>query len=204
MLDERVHVGAMRVDWSRWNAVAGGRASSPRFEALVRQAGSGESSKDTTSKALRGALLAANETERRKLLQSAIVKQLSTVLGTSPDSLDVEKSLSDLGLDSLMAVELRNWIERDLQLSLPTVELLRGPSVVEVCGVLLGQLAKLEAPVSEAASMPKLSRAADTGRAGEAKQLLAEVDTMSDEEVDALLEEMERRNPGARAQQKTR
>lgn len=204
--DERVHVGAMRVDWSRWKAVSGGRTQSPRFDSLVREAETGESSKDKSGKALRSALVAADAAERRSMLQSAIVGQLSVVLGTSPEALDVEKPLSDLGLDSLMAVELRNWIERDLRLNLPTVELLRGPSVVELCDVLLDQLSKLDAsgkPLSEGSNESRLprpierSRTRPSGKTEEAQELLAEVDEMSDERVDALLEEMVARGPGA-------
>jgi acyl carrier protein len=203
--DERVHVGAMRVDWSRWSALTGGRALSPRFEALVREAESGESSRDKAGEALRSALMAADAAERRNLLQSALVEQLSAVLATTPDALDVEKSLSDLGLDSLMAVELRNWIERDLRLNLPTVELLRGPTIVELSDVILDQLSKLDASrsaPSERVSEPELSRATEptetqpSAGSDEAIELVAKVDEMSDDQVDAMLEEMARRDPG--------
>jgi len=69
------------------------------------------------------------------------------VLGAAPAKLDVEKSLTQLGLDSLMAVELRNWIEGELRLSLPTVELMSGPTVVRLAELLLAQI---EAPVLSA------------------------------------------------------
>jgi hypothetical protein len=45
-----------------------------------------------------------------------------------------------LGFDSLMAVELRNRVEADLEISLPLVDLLQGPSVAQLSGKLLEQV----------------------------------------------------------------
>jgi hypothetical protein len=39
-----------------------------------------------------------------------------------------------------MAIELRNWVERDLKVTLPAVELLKGPSLSQLVDHLLEQL----------------------------------------------------------------
>jgi len=50
-------------------------------------------------------------------------------LGTTANKLNINTPLKEFGMDSLMAIELKNWIEKELDVSLSTVELLQGPSV---------------------------------------------------------------------------
>jgi hypothetical protein len=47
-----------------------------------------------------------------------------------------------------MAVELQNWIESDLRLQLPTMALMKGPSVAKLSDSLAKQLKKLDAAAS--------------------------------------------------------
>jgi acyl carrier protein len=61
-----------------------------------------------------------------------LAEHVARVLGTTFDRLDAEKGLTLLGLDSLMAVELRIRIERDMNLDVPVMVLMQGPSVVEL------------------------------------------------------------------------
>ena len=50
------------------------------------------------------------------------------MLGLSASKLDVQQPLSNLGLDSLMAVELKNRIAVDLGVNVPMVTFLRDPA----------------------------------------------------------------------------
>src|SRR5205823_6251974 len=115
------------------------------------------------------------------------------VLGSSPDKVDLAKPLTDVGLDSLMAVELRNWVEGELRVSIPIVELMQGPSVDRLADLLLEQLLKSDAPPPAAAPAPVAQApapepvAAEPVDAARAEQILARVDDLSDAEVDALL-----------------
>ena len=87
-----------------------------------------------------GALLGASSIERRRLLLSYLSGQLGAVLGVPSAELDLETSIRALGMDSLVAVELKERIEGDLKLSLPVVDLLQGPSVAELADHLLQQV----------------------------------------------------------------
>jgi len=48
--------------------------------------------------------------ERGAAVVNALMIKLSLALGLQAEDIDLRKSLSDYGVDSLMAVELRNWI----------------------------------------------------------------------------------------------
>jgi hypothetical protein len=90
-----------------------------------------------------------------------------------------------------MAVELRNWIERDLRLNLPAVELLRGPSVLQLSDLLLEQISRRDSP--EPATEPMAPSSTEAGASG-LQDLLEKVDDMSHADLDALLDSMERRS----------
>src|SRR3990172_9396887 len=158
----------------------------------MRGAESGPEGPKRSGAVLRAAILDAEPSERRALMEDSIRDQEARVLGASPKEIDVEKSLSDLGVDSLMAVELRNWIERDLRLDLPAVELLRGPSVLQLADVLLDQVSKLDS-APEPATVGVAAGAIEAGPAN-TQELLDKVDEMSDADVDALLATVSRRS----------
>jgi acyl carrier protein len=189
----RAQAGVIRVDWRRFDFMSTGRAVPPRFAHLVKMAVEGtEEVSRPGGTALRNALLAASPAERRSLLEMAVQKQVGRVLGVAADKLDSETPLSDLGLDSLMAIELRNWVEGDLRVSLPAVELLKGPNIRQLVNLLLEQLAVHDAAEPPKAVADDLATGAAAVRDGqEATELLSRVDEMSEEQVDALLERME-------------
>ncbi|MCS6844357.1 MAG: amino acid adenylation domain-containing protein [Caldilineales bacterium] len=64
------------------------------------------------------------------------------MLGASPKHFDAQTPLASLGVDSLMAVELKNRVETGLGLQLPIAALLRSPKVGELVDELLAQAAK--------------------------------------------------------------
>ncbi|HSM56063.1 MAG TPA: amino acid adenylation domain-containing protein [Candidatus Sulfomarinibacteraceae bacterium] len=82
-------------------------------------------------------LLAADKEAHPALAQAYLREWAAAVLGLPPAQLDPSRPLDTLGLDSLMAVELRNRIERELGLTLPVVKFLQGPSVQDLARELL-------------------------------------------------------------------
>ncbi len=135
----------------------------------------------------RDLLLAAQPAERHRLLRSYLSQQVVRVLGLSASRLDVHQPLSNLGLDSLMAVELKNRIALDLGVNVPMVKFLQGPSVEQAAALLSEQLtavvSEASAGFSPAVALPQEAR--QNGHANE--HLLANLDQLSDEEVNSLL-----------------
>jgi len=192
------HVGVMNMDWRKWGESLGRSTISTRFRHLVQSAGSGDDESQKSGSQARAALLAATGADRRAMLENLLREQVARVLGASPAKLDVERPLTELGLDSLMAVELRNWIEGDLRLSLPAVELMRGPSVSRLTDLLGEQLSGTSTAPAAAAAKPAPTdkpvglngSAGLNGKHHEPVQPAANVEDLSEEEVDALLEQM--------------
>jgi acyl carrier protein len=70
-------------------------------------------------------LLAASPDRRHALLLDYVQRSLAQVMALDAPELDPEESLSNLGLDSLMALELQHSLEESLGAKLP-IELLMG------------------------------------------------------------------------------
>jgi len=67
-------------------------------------------------------LEAATVSDRRNLLTTHICSHVAKVLGlSSPELVDIQQGLLDLGMDSLMAVELRNHLQTSLGCSIPLI-----------------------------------------------------------------------------------
>jgi myxalamid-type polyketide synthase MxaB len=76
-------------------------------------------------------------------LSDQIVKVLALGTGTR---VDLQRSLMDMGLDSLMAMELRNRIQSSVGVRVAVGDLLRGPSIAELTGIVLQELGFDPAP----------------------------------------------------------
>ena len=83
---------------------------------------------------------AATAEARSELVLAYVRRQLAHVLGINEAAFDVDMPLSDFGMDSLMAVQLRNRVEADLPLKVSLEKLLGGQSAIELAEILDGQL----------------------------------------------------------------
>ncbi|MEU2900748.1 SDR family NAD(P)-dependent oxidoreductase [Streptomyces sp. NPDC001273] len=67
-------------------------------------------------------------------------QEVAVVMGLRAERVNVSRPLNRLGMDSLMAVELRNRIERRYQIKLPMVQLLKDGTVTTVAQALATEL----------------------------------------------------------------
>jgi len=93
--------------------------------------------------------------------------------------IDPRQPLQELGLDSLMAVELRNSLSAAVDRSLPATLLFDYPTLDTLSDFLLGELAPQAAPIE---TQP-IRTAADEQRS----QMIDELAQLSDEDAEALL-----------------
>jgi acyl transferase domain-containing protein/aryl carrier-like protein len=112
--------------------------------------------------------------ERIALIQQYLGETLMRVLQLEGSKIDPDQSLNRMGLDSLMAMELRNRVQTDLQTTVPIVKLLKGVTIAQLSRLLLELVEEdLE----------------DTADSGEVDPLIAEIESLSDEEAARLLAE---------------
>jgi acyl transferase domain-containing protein/NADPH:quinone reductase-like Zn-dependent oxidoreductase/NAD(P)-dependent dehydrogenase (short-subunit alcohol dehydrogenase family)/SAM-dependent methyltransferase len=76
---------------------------------------------------------------RGELVTAALKARLAIVLGIPLDALDVDMPLMDY-LDSLLAVEIGSWLERELGTKVTIMELMKGPSTVQLSAQVLARL----------------------------------------------------------------
>jgi acyl carrier protein len=120
----------------------------------------------------------ASATERPALMQEFIASQVREVMGQSgPQDVPGEKPLMELGMDSLMAVELRNRLARAIEAELPATLLFDHPTVA-VLSAFLARTAFSE--------LFPPAPALDAGN-GERARLAKEVAAMSEEDMEALI-----------------
>jgi acyl transferase domain-containing protein/acyl carrier protein len=113
---------------------------------------------------------------RRALLEARLRAEAVKVLGLAPEAqLDPRRPLREIGLDSLMAVELRNAVAEALGRTLPSTLLFKYPTLEALFEFAVAQL---PAPPAEAVSShPPTAGDADA----------ADVDALTDDEARELL-----------------
>ena len=91
---------------------------------------------------IRRALMAVSEpTDRHSLLTLYLQQQAARALRLFPSQVDAQQPLGTLGLDSLMAIELKHQVETSLGVVLPMVDFLQGPSISQLASQILIKLA---------------------------------------------------------------
>ncbi|MBI1924148.1 methyltransferase, partial [Candidatus Poribacteria bacterium] len=145
-------------------------------------------------------LLTSEPAQRQRLLEDYLSEQVARTLGLTAAQLDLQQPLNNMGLDSLMALELKKGLEVEFQVDVPVVKFIEGVSVTSLTKLLLCQMAEAEEPPEaspatasppsqgeQKASQINPSKAVQPEEAG---QILEKLDELTDEGVDALLNAM--------------
>lgn len=128
-------VGVLPMDWPQFFGHHGITPEShPRYEQLAARASGTVSA--AAGGSLRQQLDVHGGEDRAELLSGALKTRLAAVLGIPLDTLDENMPLMDY-LDSLLAVEISAWLERELATKITIMELMKGPSVLELSDLVL-------------------------------------------------------------------
>ena len=136
---------AISVDWTQLARSFNGHQPPALISDLIRDKGRPAAAKAARESGPRLSvqeILAAPPAQRHALLLAHVGKSLAQVMALDAPELDPEESMSNLGLDSLMALELQHSLEESFGTKLP-IELLMGmPTLNEFVTRLLDILAK--------------------------------------------------------------
>ncbi|KAI9729803.1 MAG: hypothetical protein M1818_008380 [Claussenomyces sp. TS43310] len=77
--------------------------------------------------------------EAQAIITRELAKKIALLVGCAANEVDVNLSIVDFGLDSLIAIELKNWIVRTFYAVMQTAEIFGAPSILRLAGVILSR-----------------------------------------------------------------
>jgi acyl transferase domain-containing protein/NADPH:quinone reductase-like Zn-dependent oxidoreductase/SAM-dependent methyltransferase/acyl carrier protein len=167
---------AMRVDWSKWRQSYRGGQESPLLERIYAAGVDAPESSGTKSD-WRLKIESAAPADRTEVIGQAVRDVVGSVLRVKPEGLRFDQPLTDLGLDSLMAVEIENSIESSIGVALPPASLMKARTI--------GQIASLIAEHMGASKGASPTLAVIVAEPAAAEDV--DLDALSDDDLDQLL-----------------
>lgn len=124
----------------------------PEYEvntfSIFRRAAKVSATRDGETKARsRDALKQATSVEEATaIFCTAFVEKMSILLMVATENIDFSKSINDYGMDSLVAVEMRNWLFKEMDITIPILELLANQTLSQLSEKLVRK-SKLTSPL---------------------------------------------------------
>ena len=153
---DRASAVVASVDWNALRAVYEARRARPLFaemRSLPRTAsGTATSMKSTAADSkVSLQLQSASPAHRRDILIAHLRSQINSILGFDLSrEIELEQGLFDMGMDSLMAVELKGGLERSLGVPLPSTLTFNYPTIRTLADYLLSDALEFDsAPAPE-------------------------------------------------------
>jgi acyl carrier protein len=200
ILDRRpVEITVAQVDWARFAAATPQRARLVAKLVAVAPAASAAADRGRAPERANGrardALASAPDGERPALLRELLIREVRSTMGLDDrEAIDLDLPLKQYGLDSLMAVELRNRISAALDAHFPASILFDHPSLGALTEHLLDRLDLAGAPPAPPAVAAQPPAVADAHRAdGSGDRLasiIAAIEALSDEDQALLVERL--------------
>ncbi len=164
---------AIRVDWSKWRQFFRGMQENPLLQRIFATIENEESTGATSD--WRSRIDAAPPAEKAAVISQAVREAVGSVLRVKPDSLRDDQPLTDLGLDSLMGVEIETSLEAAVGIALPPTSLMRARTIGQIATLIAGHLGGATAEAAPAAAPATEAASA------------VDLDAISDEDIDRLL-----------------
>ncbi|WP_424097237.1 SDR family NAD(P)-dependent oxidoreductase [Moorena producens] len=124
-----VEVGVVPIQWNQFLTQLPNGVKLPFLEGFTATK---KSATELKQDKIISQLEVASKTERETILSSHLQSEIATVLGMGDMTIDLKQPLTTMGLDSLMALELRNRVKSKLGVDIPIVELVEGISIADL------------------------------------------------------------------------
>ncbi|MGK7908958.1 MAG: SDR family NAD(P)-dependent oxidoreductase [Synechococcus sp.] len=129
------------VDWSQFKGLYNARGERSLLAEIESESPSAALEETAEQSAIVKQLQAANEGDRRHQLIAYLQTEVAAVLGMSASqTLDIDRGFFELGMDSLMAVDLKTQLERDLGASLPATLAFELPTITALADYLAREI----------------------------------------------------------------
>ena len=183
---DSTQAAALSVDWTRFAAELGESGERPFFAAVLDGHPPQPNDRESVANGaeVRRQLEQTSPKKRRQFLLDHVRDQIRHVLNLGIDeSIPEDKPLLDMGLDSLMSVELRNRLQTGVafQQSLPATLVFDYPSASALTSYLLDEIFQMSTAV-ETREAPRNRQDGDANLA-----MLDRLEQLGDAEIEQLL-----------------
>ena len=172
-------VMAIRVDWAKWRQFFRGMQENPLLERIFAAVESQETSGATSDWRIKVESAAPEELEG--IIGQAVRDAVGSVLRVKPDTLRDDQPLTELGLDSLMGVEIENLIESAIGVALPPASLIRARTIGQIVALIAEHMGvkRVDGAIAPTAASRAVPEEASTDDVN--------LEALSDEEIEGLL-----------------
>jgi NAD(P)-dependent dehydrogenase (short-subunit alcohol dehydrogenase family)/acyl carrier protein len=193
LVKPRTQIVAIPIDWAQFL-----RTTPPEFvPSLLREIAAGFNPAAATCRDPSAPppfieeLKRAHPRRRRALLLAHVLGQVRKVLGlTDDDPLDPQQGLTSLGMDSLMAVELRSRLQTTVGCALPATMAFEYPNLEAITDYLAGEILGPDGPRSaDADPLPTPAPAAPANQPPPTDHPQPALDDLSEAELASLLDQ---------------
>ena len=188
-------VGAFSIDWKRFeerntskqmlNYVSELLIKDEQIESAVKQTLSGKKKISILDE-----IKNSSEEHHKELLTKYFRKLISGILGLKETDLQAELPLNSIGLDSLMAIELKNKVNIELGVDLNIVRYMEDTNILKLAEELKGILSEKLKLNGSAVNVEDIKIKKEITEEEKTRDLLENLDNLSEEELDKLLNEI--------------
>ena len=181
LASDTTQVVAIRVDWAKWRQFFRSMQERPLLERVFAEVEGQESA--TKISDYRQRIEAAAPEELEGIVGQAAREAVASVLRIKAETLRDDQPLTDLGLDSLMGVEIENTLEASLGVAVPPASLTRARTIGQIVALIAEYMGAKRTGGTTAKKVPT--------RIEPEHASIDEVDlaALSDEEIASLLSE---------------
>ncbi|HEY8903535.1 MAG TPA: acyl carrier protein, partial [Chthoniobacterales bacterium] len=123
-------LGVFAVDWPSWNEAHPKLTGDPRFR--EQQSRAQKRGENPVAAQIRAELAEASREQRLRTLECRLQDVLAGVLKMPADAVSVSRKINELGVDSLMVLELSLGIEERIGARFSAMEFLKGPTIQQL------------------------------------------------------------------------
>ncbi|HRD93409.1 MAG TPA: SDR family NAD(P)-dependent oxidoreductase [Accumulibacter sp.] len=138
LLANRSGLAVLDFDWNALSRLLPS-AASPKFRELAWHADDGDD-QDNHSEDIQRLLTELSDEDLLAAFIDILRGEISEILRVAPDKIDANRSLYDMGLDSLMGVELMVALEGRFGIRLPVMALSQSPTIARLAAKVIQQL----------------------------------------------------------------
>ncbi|AOX00475.1 hypothetical protein BJP34_14335 [Moorena producens PAL-8-15-08-1] len=135
-----IGVGVAPINWSQFIEKLPGEVSPPFFEDLTVS----QTEKSVKAYQLLEKIKTASTTEKESLLVAHLQSEIAQVLRIKDSQIDIQQPLNTMGVDSLMALELRNRVKSQLEVNIQVSQFIEGVSISELAIKVNEQLRQID------------------------------------------------------------